>query len=77
MALLEFFQYDLYVVLIFKGYVYKFDINLTIDEVMAETETDYNEKEKSYYKSGIKKLENRYVKIFFHLSYGLYETCYV
>lgn len=33
---------------------------------MTETETDYNEKEKSYYKCGIKKLENRYVKkVFF------------
>ena len=30
------------------------------DEVIAETEAYFDEKEKSYYKSGIEKLENRY-----------------
>ena len=29
------------------------------DEVIAETEAYFDEKEKSYYKSGIEKLENR------------------
>ena len=32
------------------------------DEVIAETEAYFNEKEKSYYKSGIEKLENRYTR---------------
>ena len=32
------------------------------DEVIAETETYFDEKEKSYYKSGIEKLENRYTR---------------
>ena len=32
------------------------------DEVIAETEDCFDEKEKSYYKSGIEKLENRYTR---------------
>ena len=32
------------------------------DEVIAETEAYFDEKEKSYYKSGIEKLENRYTR---------------
>ena len=32
------------------------------DEVIAETEAYLDEKEKSYYKSGIEKLENRYTR---------------
>ena len=32
------------------------------DEVIAETEAYFDEKEKSYYKRGIKKLENHYTR---------------
>ena len=32
------------------------------DEVIAETEAYFDEKEKSYYKSGIEKLDNRYTR---------------
>ena len=32
------------------------------DEVIAETEAYFDEKEKSYYKSDIEKLENRYTR---------------
>ena len=32
------------------------------DEVIAGTEAYFDEKEKSYYKSGIEKLENRYTR---------------
>ena len=32
------------------------------DEVIAETEANFDQKEKSYYKSGIEKLENRYTR---------------
>ena len=35
------------------------------DEVIAETEAYFDEKEKSYYNSGIEKLENRYTRFFF------------
>ena len=31
-------------------------------EVIGETEAYFDEKEKSYYKSGIEKLENRYTR---------------
>ena len=33
------------------------------DEVIAETEAYFDEKEKSYYKSVIEKLENRYIVV--------------
>ena len=32
------------------------------DKVITETEAYFDEKEKSYYKSGIEKLENRYTR---------------
>ena len=32
------------------------------DEVIAETEAYFDEKEKPYYKSGIEKFENRYTR---------------